>query len=405
MGLIKAGVGAAGGVLADQWKEYFYADALANDVLLIKAEKRIGGRSSNTKGHDNIITAGSLIAISDGQAMAIVDQGKVVEFSAEPGEFFYDASTEPTIFSGALGKAIKDSFKVMGKRFTFGGEPAKDQRVYYFNLKEILGNKYGTPSAVPFRVIDANIGLDMDIGVSCFGEYSFKISDPIRFYSHVAGNISGIYRKDNLESQLKTELLSALQPAFFEIARQGIRYYELPGHSESLASILNQVLSKKWQELRGLEIASFAISSLKANPEDEKMIKELQRNAALRDPSLAAAHLVGAQAEAMQQAASNTGAGPLMGFMGMNFAQQAGGASAQNLYSMGAGVATGGPGWTCSCGKVNQGKFCSNCGLPKPSGVPQYRCDKCGWQPKPDEKLPKFCPDCGDPFDDGDVVK
>ena len=462
MGLIKAALGAAGGVMADQWLEYFYCDALPENVMAVKGQKRSSGRS-NTRGSDNIISNGSVIAVADGQCMVIVDQGKVTEFCAEPGEFKYDASTEPSLFYGKLGKNILDTFKNIGKRFTFGGEAPKDQRVYYFNTKELIGNKYGTPSPVPFRVVDQRAGIDIDIAIRCFGEYSYRICDPILFYTNVCGNVSGDYTRDRLESQLKTELLTALQPAFAKISEQGIRYSALPGHTMEMADALNDVLSSKWRNLRGLEIVSFGVSSVKASEEDEAMLKELQRNAAFMDPTRAAAHLVGAQASAMQAAANNQNAGPAMAFMGMNMAGQAGGVNAQSLYQMGAqqqaapaaagwtcacgqsgitgkfcpncgkpkpapapaagswtcscgATATGkfcpecgkprpaDTGWTCSCGAVNKGKFCAECGKPKPAGTPKYKCDKCGWEPKDPTHPPKFCPECGDPFDDGDIV-
>ena len=463
MGLIKAALGAAGGVMADQWLEYFYCDALPENVMAVKGQKRSSGRSSNTRGSDNIISNGSVIAVADGQCMIIVDQGKVTEFCAEPGEFKYDSSTEPSLFYGKLGKNILDTFKNIGKRFTFGGEAPKDQRVYYFNTKELIGNKYGTPSPVPFRVVDQRAGIDIDIAIRCFGEYSYRICDPILFYTNVCGNVSGDYTRDRLESQLKTELLTALQPAFAKISEQGIRYSALPGHTMEMADALNDVLSSKWRNLRGLEIVSFGVSSVKASEEDEAMLKELQRNAAFMDPTRAAAHLVGAQASAMQAAANNQKAGPAMAFMGMNMAGQAGGVNAQSLYQMGAqqqaapaaagwtcacgqsgitgkfcpncgkpkpapapaagswtcscgATATGkfcpecgkprpaDTGWTCSCGAVNKGKFCAECGKPKPAGTPKYKCDKCGWEPKDPTHPPKFCPECGDPFDDGDIV-
>ena len=439
MGLIKAASGAAGGVLADQWKEYFYCEALGDNVLAVKGRKKVSGRSSNRAGEDNIISSGSVIAVADGQCMLIAEQGKIVEVCAEPGEFVYDSSTEPSIFSGSLGESIGKVFKNIGKRFTFGGQAPKDQRVYYFNTKEIIGNKYGTPSPVPFRVVDRNIGLDVDISIRCFGEYSYRMSNPLLFYTNLCGNMTGEYTRDRIDGQLKTELLTALQPAFAKISDMGVRYSALPGHTMELAQALNDVLSPKWRDLRGLEIVSVGVSSVKASEEDEQMIKELQRNAAFRDPGMAAAHLVGAQAAAMQSAAANQNAGPAMAFMGMNMANQAGGVNAQDLYNMSArrqaqsapqaepaangwtcpscGAAATGKfcpecgtkkpetnTWTCSCGAVNKGKFCSECGAKKPSGIPQYRCDKCGWEPEDPAHPPKFCPECGDPFDNGDVI-
>ena len=436
MGLISAALGAAAGVLSDQWKEYFYCEALPNNVLAVKGRKRNSGLSSN-RGSDNIISSGSVIAVADGQCMLIVEQGKIVDVCAEPGEYIYDSSTEPSIFSGKLGEGILNVFKLIGKRFTFGGEAPKDQRVYYFNTKEVTGNKYGTPSPVPFRVVDKNIGLDIDISVRCFGEYSFVLSNPLLFYTNVCGNVTEDYTRERLEGQMKSELLTALQPAFARISEMGIRYSALPGHTTELADALNEELSNKWRDLRGIEIASIGVSSIKASEEDEAMIKELQRNAALRNPNMAAAHLVGAQAAAMQSAASNTAAGPAMAFMGMNMAGQTGGTNAAELFNMGQQVpaapaapaantwtcpscgaaATGkfcpecgtkkpeAEGWTCpTCGAVNKGKFCGECGTKKPAGAIQYRCDKCGWEPEAGAKPPKFCPECGDPFDNNDIV-
>ncbi|MDO4565663.1 MAG: SPFH domain-containing protein [Clostridia bacterium] len=394
MGLIKAIGGAIGGVLADQWKEYFYCEALPMDILVTKGKKRTSGRSSNYKGEENIISNGSVIAVNDGQCMLIVEQGKVVELCAEPGEYKYDTSTEPSIFAGSLGKSIIDTFKTIGKRFTYGGDTGKDQRVYFFNLKEIMGNKYGTANPVPFRVVDKNIGMDMDVSIRCHGEYSYKITNPMLFYTNVCGNISDDYTRDRIDSQLKSELLTALQPAFAKISAMGVRYSSLPGHTTELAEALNDELSEKWGGERGLEVASFGISSVKAPEEDEELIKELQRNAVFRNPQMAAAHLVGAQAEAMQAAASNEGAGAAMAFMGMNMAQGAGGINANQLYAMGQQQADAEvkaeTGWKCACGHAgNTGSFCSECGQKKPEDEGTWKC-ACGAV-----SAGKFCPECG----------
>ncbi len=446
MGLIKAAIGSASGILADQWKEFFYCEALATDVLVSKGKNKVTGKSSNTKGEDNIISNGSVIAVADGQCMIIVDNGKVVEICADPGEFTYDTSTEPSIFYGDLGENIKETFKNIGARFTFGGQPGKDQRVYYFNTKEILGNKYGTPSPVPFRVVDQNIGLDIDISIRCFGEYSYKIIDPMLFYTNVCGNVSADYKRTEIDSMLKTELLTALQPAFAKISAMGVRYSALPGHTLEIADALNEILSSKWAELRGLKIQSFGVASVNADEEDENMIKELQRNATFRNPNMAAAHLVSAQANAMQDAAKNEGGmGSMMGFMGMNMASNTGGMNAQNLFAMGqqqpqqqqqqvqqpaqaatpqntwtcscgtntntgkfcleCGASKPAPteGWNCSCGALNKGKFCPECGGKKPADAPLYACDKCGWNPPDPKNPPKFCQECGDIFDEDDT--
>lgn len=464
MGLIRAMGGAVGGTLADQWKEYFYCEAMDADVLVCKGQKRVSGRSSNTKGSDNIITNGSVVAVNEGQCMIIVEQGKVVELCSEPGEFVYDTSTEPSIFEGKLSKSIKEVFATIGKRFTFGGDTAKDQRIYYFNTKEIIGNKYGTPNPVPFRVVDNNIGLDVDISIRCNGEYSYKIVNPILFYTNVCGNVEEEYERSEIDSMLKTEILTALQPAFAKISDMGIRYSALPGHTMEIADALNAVLSKKWADLRGIEIASFGINSVTASKEDEEMIKQLQKTAVLQNPNMAAATLVGAQGEAMKAAASNPN-GAMTGFMGMGMVQNSMGTDAQSLFAMGqqqrmqqqnqaqqlaeqeqrsvaqagqpgqnnaavsnevsngwvceCGISNTGKfcvecgkpkpqpvqGWVCSCGTVNKGKFCMKCGAKKPAEAPLYKCDKCGWEPEDPKNPPKFCPECGDPFDDNDIQK
>ena len=402
MGLIKAALGSAGGVLADQWKEYFYCESMQADVLVTKAHKKVSGRSSNKHGSENIISNGSVIAVNDGQCMLIVEQGKVVDVCAEPGENTYDTSSEPSIFCGGLGAGVKAAFQQVGKRFTFGGEPPKDQRVYFINTKELVGNKYGTPNPVPFRVVDMNIGLDMDITIRCFGEYSYQIANPVLFYTNVCGNVEQDYTREEIDGQLKSELMTALQPAFAKISEMGIRYSALPGHTQELSDVLNKVLSDKWDNLRGIRIVSLGVSSVKASEEDEAMIKELQRNAVFRNPTMAAAQMVGAQASAMQSAASNEKTGPAMAFAAMNMAANVGGANAQNLFTMGQQQAAqaqpmqpSAPApvpqaeWTCSCGTVNTGKFCSECGSPRPAGP--WTCS-CGTV-----NTGKFCSECGKP--------
>ncbi len=429
MGLIKAALGSLNSTLADQWREYFYCDSMEADVLMCKGRKRTSSRSSNTKASDNIISNGAVVAVNEGQCMMIVEQGQIVEFTAEAGEFTWDSSTEGSVFYGGFGDGLKNSWETLKRRFTFGADTAKDQRIYYFNLKEIMGNKYGTATPVPFRVVDNNIGLDMEVSLRCNGEYSYKISDPMLFYKNVAGNVSGEYRRSELDSQLKGEFMTALQPAFAKISSMGIRYSALPGHTLELADAMNAALSSKWGQLRGISVVSVAVNSVTISPEDEATIKELQKSAVFRNTNMAAAHLVQAQAEAMKAAASNEN-GAMMGFMGMNMAQNAGGFNANELYKMApqqsapaaapanswkckcGAVNTGkfctecgaSAGWTCTCGAVNKGKFCSECGARKPESEPLYRCDKCGWEPEDPKNPPKFCPECGDRFGAEDIT-
>lgn len=456
MGLIRAAISAVGGTMADQWKEFFICESLDADVLAVKGQKRIGSRSANKKGSDNLITSGSGIAVADGQCALIVEQGKIVEVCAEPGEYTYDASTEPTIFSGNLGSSLDQVFDVIGKRFTYGGDTGKDQRIYYINTKELIDNKFGTPNPVPFRVVDRNIGLDVDVAVRCSGVYSYRISNPLLFYANVCGNIEQEYRREELDHQLKTEFISALQPAFAKISDLEIRPNALPGHVTELCDAMNEALTGKWANTRGITVVSVAIGTIDLPKEDAEMIKQAQKTAILRDPMMAAATLTEAQAGAMKTAAGNS-AGAMTGFMGMGMAAQNGGMNAQNLYQMGAEMAQhnagqnqqnvssqphmtapgkGGEkeaagkwtcacgavnekewkfcqecgkerpqeGWICSCGAENKGKFCTECGKPRPKGTPVYQCDKCGWKPEDPKNPPKFCPVCGDPFDANDIV-
>ena len=370
MGLIKAGIGALGGTLADQWKEFFYCEAMDKEVLVTKGQKRVSKRSSNTKGNDNIISNGSGIAVADGQCMMIVEQGKIVEVCAEPGEYTYDTSTEPSIFAGNLGKSIVDTFKTVGKRFTYGGDTGKDQRVYYFNTKELIDNKFGTPNPVPFRVVDSKIGLDVDVSIRCSGVYSYRIADPLLFYTRVCGNVTDTYTRDELDSQLKTEFISALQPAFARLSDLELRPNQIVAHNTDLENAMNEALSVKWGELRGLKVVSIALGSVTLPPEDAEMIKQLQRTAVLQNPNMAGATLVGAQADAMKAAANNS-AGAMTGFMGMGMAMNAGGGmNAQNLFAMGqqqqAAQAPAQNSWKCACGATATGKFCPECFLYRP---------------------------------------
>lgn len=502
MGLIKAAMGAVGGVLGDQWKEFFYCESMPPEVLVTKGMKRTSsqGRSSNTSAEDNIISNGSVVAVNEGQCMIIVEQGKVVDMCNEPGEYVYDTSTEPSIFTGDLKDNVKAIFGQIGKRFTFGGDPGKDQRVYYFNMKEIYGNKFGTAQPIPVRLIDNNLGIDWEVGIRCFGEYSYKITNPLLFYTNVCSNITDEYRRDQIDSQMKSELMMSLGVAIGTLTENGMRYSALPRHGKEIANALNEDLSDQWRDRRGVEVYSFALASVTMSEEDAQRLKDIQM---LSNPNRAAAAMAGATADAMRIAAGNEGGmGAMGGFVGMNMAGMAGGANVAGLFAQGqqqqmyaqqnpygqqppygqppypqqpqpptpppaapAAPAAAAPaadawtcscgttntgkfcancggkkpepkpaegswtcscgttntgkfcancggkkpedkpaedGWTCSCGAVNKGKFCAECGSKKPEGAPLFKCDKCGWEPPDPHHPPKFCPECGDIFDDND---
>ena len=411
MGLIKAGIGAIGGVLADQWKEYFYCDALDVNVLVKKGQKRTGRRSSNTKGDDNIISNGSVIAVADGQCMIIVDQGEVVEVSAEPGEFIYDTSSEPSIFAGNLGTSVVDSFRAIGRRFGFGGDTGKDQRVYYFNTKEIIGNKFGTPSPIIFEVMNKRIGMSRTVNVRCNGVYSYTISDPIVFYKKVCGNVSYEYTRDQIDEQLKTEFVSALQPAFGALAELELRPAQLPARVNELREAMNDALRAEWMESRGITVEKIALNPIRLSDEDLKKINEMEDSATFgSNPYMMAGRMTTATANAMETAAGNN-AGAMTGFMGMGMAGGAMGGgfnAAQNLYNMGqqqqmqqmqqqaaAATAAAAPApsadsWKCTCGATVTGKFCPECGTKKPAPAAGSWTCACGTV-----ATGKFCPECG----------
>ena len=434
MGLIKAGIGALGGVLADQWKEFFYCDALDMDTLVVKGQKRTGRRSSNTRGSDNIISNGSGIAVADGQCMIIVEQGKVVDICAEPGEYTYDTSTEPSVFTGSFGESLAKTFQAVGKRFTYGGDTGKDQRVYYFNTKEIMGNKFGTPTPIIFEVMNKRLGMSRTVNVRCNGVYSYTISDLLLFYTKVCGNVKQPYTRSNIDEQLKAEFISALQPAFGALAELELRPAQLPAKANELKQAMNDALQADWMA-RGISVAKIALNPITLNPEDMKKIQEMEDSMTYgQNAFMMGGRMATATANAMETAAANPN-GAMTGFMGMGMAggmmggfnqaqqfynagmQQQQSAPAQDGWKCGCGATATGKfcpecgakkpadsSWKCSCGTVNQGKFCTECGSKKPTGVHQYRCNKCGWQPADPTKAPRFCPECGDPFDGGDII-
>ena len=435
MGLIKAGTGALGGVLADQWKEFFYCEAMDMDTLVIKGRKRTDRRSSNTKASDNIISSGSGIAVADGQCMMIVEQGKIVEVCAEPGEYTFDASTEPSVFAGNLGQSILETFKTLGKRFTYGGDTGKDQRVYYFNTKEIMGNKFGTPSPIIFEVRNQRIGMSRTVNVRCNGVYSYTISDPLLFYTRVCGNVEYKYTRDQIDSQMKTEFISALQPAFGALAEQELRPAQLPGKVNELKQAMNEALRAEWVESRGISVAKIALNPITLDPEDMKKIQDMEDSMTMgANPFMMAGRMTTATANAMETAAANEG-GAMNGFVGMGMAGGAMGGgfnAAQSFYNMGVQQQPAAPaggwkcacgatafgnfcpecgskkpeetGWKCGCGSVNKGKFCPECGAKKPAGVARYKCDRCGWEPADPANPPKFCPECGNRFNEDDRI-
>ncbi|MDF9824030.1 membrane protease subunit (stomatin/prohibitin family) [Breznakia sp. PF5-3] len=405
MGLIRAAVASARTTLADQWVEYFYCDSLSNDELLKKGEKTVSS-GSNTKGSPNIITDGTGIAVNEGQGVLIVEDGKVVEFTMEPGRFTWNSSSEPSLFSGGF-QGLKDSFKTFGKRFTMGGTPGKDQRVYFINLKEIFDNKFGTSTPMPYK--DPTY---RGIYIRYFGQYTIKIEDPIRFYTNVSGNVERVYLKSDLMQQGHAEFVNALDVAIAKCSDENYQYNDLPKKQIEIAKFMNDALDDDWKERRGVVISSVAIEKVTPDDESRARIEKIDDAIMMSDQRVAAGRLAEAQANAMEKAAEND-AGAMQGFLGMGFAAQAGGMNTGNMFE-GTNQQENSPffennpqhtasdaepfiepaqapsnEWKCKkCGHMNSGKFCSECGDAKPDDG-KWTCE-CGH-----ENTGKFCGDCG----------
>lgn len=387
MGLIRGFLGGMSNAFKDQWKEFFYCDEMPENAIMVRGKVQ---NSKNNKGGDNVITNGSKIVVGDGQCAIIVEDGRIVEIAAEPGGYTFDTTQSPTVFEGGFFKGLAATFKKGMENFSYGGSQNNFQRVYYFNTRVVLGNKFGTPTPIPYRVVDRNIGLDIDTAVRCNGQFSYQLTDPLSFVQNVSGPIKDSFDSTALLGQIKSKFLMALNPAFAKLSEQGIRYSALPGHVDELAQAINE---KCMNDSLGIRIVEVLINSVTIPDEDADMIKQAQRAAINRDPSMAAATLVGAQANAMQSAASNPN-GAMMGFMGMNMAQQAGGMNAQNLFGMAQQQQMQqqqAAGWTCECGATNTGKFCQNCGKPQPAPAGSWTC-ACGAT-----NTGKFCQNCGKP--------
>lgn len=376
MGLIRAAFGAVTSTLRDQYMDAFYCEALDETVLM-----RIGiRRGGENKGGKNVITDGSPIIVADGQCMIIVDAGKVVELCAEPGVFIYNNSSSPSVFSGGLKDLLGNAKEVitdMWNRIRFGGGASdKAQYVYYINIKELIDNKFGTPTPVPFRIVDNNIGIDIDIDLQVSGVYSYKIANPLNFYKNVAGNIGFEYLRKDLDAQLKTEFISSLQPALAALSTLSLRPSQLPAYTTELEKSMNEVLSERWYDIRGLKVVSIGFANINVKKEDADIIKKAQEAAMYRDPRMAAATMVSAQADAMRTAAGNN-SGAVTGFMGMGMAGAAGGVNINNLYETAAkqendsskpqADTAAKTTWYCpNCGTKNAGNFCVECGTKRP---------------------------------------
>ncbi len=460
MGLINAAKNAFQDVFADTWREYFYCDRLDDDTLMVKGEKKVSGKSSNKKGTDNVISNGSIIAVNEGQCMLIIDQGRIAEVCAEAGEYIYDSSTEPSIFYGSLGENLKKYWETFFRRVTTGGDVAKDQRVYYVNIREIFDNKFGTQQPIQYRFYpDPSSSIPKTLRIRCNGEFTFCIKNPIAFYKTVAANVSDSYEKAELFSFLRSSMVTALQPAFGSLAKQGYHYGDLINAGLELGKEMKTALQEEWYEKRGIEFGTINVQSMTLPEEDQEWLDKFETDKLYSsDARMNQRDIAKDVIGAMETAGGNEsgsfnglfGMGMMGNAMGMNPAAMVGGIMGNNGMQnnnmpnngmvqqpmVGAAVQTqqtpqtpaadswtctcgavctgkfctecGTPKpmagvWTCTCGAVNKGKFCSECGTKKPAGALLYRCDKCGWEPEDPKNPPKFCPECGDKFTDDDI--
>ena len=453
MGLIAAALQAGGNQLSNQWKEFFYQDALPNEVLMV-AGKHQTGRTSNTKGEENVITNGSTIIVADGQCMIIVEQGRIVEVSVEPGAFTFRTDLAPTFFCKPENETfwgnLKNNFAQMVQNFTYGGNTAVVQKVYFLNTRLITDRPFGTQTPIYFNVKDSRLNFESDVELRIHGKFDVQLTDPVKFYTTIATNVAYDYKLSQIEGALKSDISDKLQDAIAEINTDGLRPSGLPGKKKEIVASL--IESLRWEDKYGFTLKDIRMEQPKMSPEDEATLKELQKAYAMGgNAAVAAGMALNAQNTAMVNAASNSG-GAMTGFLGMGMAQQAGMANTNGLFQMaqqqmaqqqqpvqqapqqpapqaapapatgwkcscghegntgkfcaecGAPKPAEQEGWTCECGAVNKGKFCAECGKPKPAGAPLYKCDKCGWEPEDPHNPPKFCPQCGDPFDDNDKV-
>ena len=367
MGLIKAIVSSASDTLGDQFKEFVTCPEVDNKNVLI-----VRGKVQHGKGNKNpspgVISNGSLIAIPQGWAMMLVDNGKVVEFSAEPGDYTYDTSSEPSIFTGNLGKGILDTFKTIGKRFTFGGQPAKDQRVYYVNLLTVTGNKFGSPQ--PKKITDEKYGM---LEVTFFGEYAYKVDDPIILVSTVLGaNAKDEVTFDEVVgSQLKNEFSEQLTKAISEVMRlKKVSFGDMGLYGSDISDQMNEVLSPTWKEKYGLIVTDVAMGDINVTEKSMERISKIDDANIFGMGNIQSGLMASSTADAMKAAASNEN-GAMMGFAGMNFAQGAG-ATAMGVANQNAPVnpapaqpAGNGtvPNFCPNCGTATNGSnFCPNCG-------------------------------------------
>lgn len=403
MGIIKAATSAIGGGLADQWLEVIEPDNMSDSTVMTKGVKvrRNDKRGSNRKGTEDVIADGSVIHVYPNMMMLLVDGGRIIDYTAEEGYYTVKNELAPSMLNGSLKDAISETFD----RFKFGGVTPQKQQVFYINLQEIKGIRFGTSS--PLNYFDNFYNAELFL--RAHGNYSLRITDPILFYTNAIPKNKSQVDINDINEQYLAEFLTALQTAINKMSADGERISYVPSKSMELSKYMGTVLDDSWRELRGMEIVSVAVASISYTDDSVKLINMRNQGAMLGDPSIREGYVQGSVARGMESAGSNA-AGATTGFVGMGMGMNAGGGylnqasqnNQQQMQQQQAPAQSNADHWDCpQCGTSNTGKFCSNCGTPKPtSDGPslKMKCSDCGEVIDLANGIPKFCPNCGKPF-------
>lgn len=432
MGLIKAigeAIGAVGGGLSTTanaaWVDYFESGDMSGGILMKRGDKIVGPKSKNNKGDQNMITSGSGIDVQENQCMLLVENGRIVEFCAEPGRYTFDNSLAPSYLTGN-NKGLMALATTLGQQVLAGGQRTNTERVYYINLGEVQGFKWGSGN-ISFQHVEKDLATNQPVWqcsttLQGNGVYSIHVTDPVKFYQVLGAAVAGTdgdgaVDRNDIDAQIKTEVIAAIRQAIGGLSQLKIPYTDIASHEAELTESVNQILSNSWGAERGMEIFKLAIGMMDADADSKDKISRYQETKGFTDPSMLAAYMGMGQTEAMKAAGANAN-GAMQGFAGLGMMGNVAGTGGANLASMmqmgqqqaAAQQAASVPqqaaseAWTCACGTTNTGKFCMECGAPKPGPV-VYKCNKCGWAPEDSANPPKFCPNCGDPMNGEDVVK
>lgn len=401
MGLIKAATSTIGGGLADQWLEVIEPDDMGDTIVFTKGVKvrQNSKRGSNKKGTDDVITDGSVVHVYPNMMMLVVDGGKIIDYTAEEGYYTIKNDLAPSMLNGSLKEAISETFN----RFKFGGVTPQKQQIFYINLQEIKGIRFGTSS--PINYFDNFYNAELFL--RAHGTYSIQITDPILFYKNAIPHNQSKVDINDINEQYLAEFLTALQASINQMSADGQRISYVPSKSMELSKYMGDVLDDQWKQTRGMEIVSVAVASISYTDDSTKLINMRNQGAMLGDANIREGFVQGSVAEGIKNAGSNPN-GATNSFVGMGMGMNAGGnflnqASQTNLNQMQQNQQNQqNNSWTCSkCGTENTGKFCSNCGEPKPQATDasiKMKCAACNAVIDLANGVPKFCPECGKPF-------